>query len=90
MKVLVLGGNRYIGRHLVFELANRGHEVTVLSACRGPSSSPLMAQVVEVQTDGSSLSPDAFLFVGQENARAKIGRSSSNRRRSSANCPAVG
>ena len=62
-------------RELVNALAAVGHEVRVLSASRGPGSAPLMAQVVEVQTDGSSLSPDAFLFVGQENARAKIGRS---------------
>jgi len=62
-------------RELVNALAAVGHEVRVLSASRGPGSAPLMAQVVEVQTDGSPLSPDAFLFVGHENARAKIGRS---------------
>jgi len=27
MRVLVLGGNRYIGRHLVEALAREGHEV---------------------------------------------------------------
>lgn len=32
MRVLVLGGNRYIGRHLVEELARRGHDVTVLNS----------------------------------------------------------
>jgi nucleoside-diphosphate-sugar epimerase len=32
VRVLVLGGNRYIGLHLVFELARRGHEVTVLNS----------------------------------------------------------
>jgi len=31
MRVLVLGGNRYIGLHLVFELARQGHEVTVFN-----------------------------------------------------------
>ncbi|MDQ1396664.1 MAG: hypothetical protein QOG64_1923, partial [Acidimicrobiaceae bacterium] len=31
MRVLVLGGNRYIGLQLVFELARRGHELTVLN-----------------------------------------------------------
>jgi nucleoside-diphosphate-sugar epimerase len=36
MRVLVLGGNRYIGRHLVFELARRGHEVTVLNSHVSP------------------------------------------------------
>lgn len=32
MNVLVLGGNRYIGLHLVFELARRGHDVTVANS----------------------------------------------------------
>lgn len=32
MRVLVTGGNRYIGLHLVFELARRGHEVTVANS----------------------------------------------------------
>jgi nucleoside-diphosphate-sugar epimerase len=36
MRVLVLGGNRYIGRHLVFELARRGHDVTVLNSHVSP------------------------------------------------------
>ncbi len=36
MRVLVLGGNRYIGLHLVFELARRGHQVTVLNSHVAP------------------------------------------------------
>jgi nucleoside-diphosphate-sugar epimerase len=36
MRALVLGGNRYIGRHLVFELARRGHAVTVLNSHESP------------------------------------------------------
>lgn len=32
MRVLVMGGNRYIGLHLLFELARRGHEVTVMNS----------------------------------------------------------
>jgi nucleoside-diphosphate-sugar epimerase len=36
MRVLVTGGNRYIGRHLVFELARRGHEVTVVNSHQSP------------------------------------------------------
>jgi nucleoside-diphosphate-sugar epimerase len=31
-RVLVLGGNRYIGMRLLFELAARGHDVTVLNS----------------------------------------------------------
>ena len=36
MRVLVTGGNRYIGLHLVFELARRGHEVTVMNSHEAP------------------------------------------------------
>ena len=36
MRVAVLGGNRYIGLHLVFELARRGHEVTVVNSHEAP------------------------------------------------------
>lgn len=32
MRVLVTGGNRYIGLHLLFELARRGHDVTVVNS----------------------------------------------------------
>lgn len=32
MRILVTGGNRYIGLHLLFELARRGHEVTVANS----------------------------------------------------------
>ena len=32
MRVLVTGGNRYIGVDLVFELAKRGHDVTVINS----------------------------------------------------------
>ena len=36
MRVLVMGGNRYIGLDLVFELARRGHEVTVMNSHEAP------------------------------------------------------
>jgi UDP-glucose 4-epimerase len=36
MRVLVLGGNRYIGRHLLYELAAQGHDVTVVNSHVGP------------------------------------------------------
>jgi nucleoside-diphosphate-sugar epimerase len=36
MRVLVLGGNRYIGRHVVDELARRGHDVTVFNSHPSP------------------------------------------------------
>src|SRR4249919_2634397 len=36
MRALVMGGNRYIGRHLVFELARQGHDVTVMNSHEAP------------------------------------------------------
>jgi nucleoside-diphosphate-sugar epimerase len=36
MRVLVTGGNRYIGMDLIFELARRGHAVTVVNSHEGP------------------------------------------------------
>ena len=36
MRALVLGGNRYIGLHLLFELARRGHDVTVMNSHVAP------------------------------------------------------
>lgn len=36
MRVLVLGGNRYIGLHLVLELARRGHDITLLNSHEVP------------------------------------------------------
>ncbi|HUR79029.1 MAG TPA: NAD-dependent epimerase/dehydratase family protein [Acidimicrobiales bacterium] len=36
MRALVLGGNRYIGLHLVFELARQGHDVTVANSHEAP------------------------------------------------------
>ncbi|MGH2782856.1 MAG: NAD-dependent epimerase/dehydratase family protein [Thermoleophilaceae bacterium] len=35
-RALVLGGNRYIGYHLVFELARQGHDVTVMNSHPAP------------------------------------------------------
>jgi nucleoside-diphosphate-sugar epimerase len=36
MRALVFGGNRYIGLHLVFELARQGHDVTVMNSHEAP------------------------------------------------------
>lgn len=36
MRTLVLGGNRYIGRHLVERLSREGHEVTVFNSHESP------------------------------------------------------
>ncbi len=37
MRVLVTGGNRYIGLDLVFELARRGHDVTLINSHVAPT-----------------------------------------------------
>ena len=36
MRILVTGGNRYIGLDLVFELARRGHDVTLINSHVAP------------------------------------------------------
>src|SRR5215472_2914247 len=36
MRVLVTGGNRYIGLDLVFELAKQGHAVSVINSHEAP------------------------------------------------------
>lgn len=36
MRALVMGGNRYIGLHLVIELTSRGHDVTVMNSHEAP------------------------------------------------------
>ena len=43
MKVLVLGGTRYVGRHLVRELLSAGHDVTI--ATRGKAPDDFQRQV---------------------------------------------
>lgn len=40
MKVLVIGGSRFIGRHLVLELLKKGHEVTVFNRGKTPTEFP--------------------------------------------------
>ncbi len=49
MQILVLGGTRFIGRHLVTEALARGHEVTLL--CRARTPSPFVGIVRHVVTD---------------------------------------
>lgn len=49
MRVLVVGGTRFIGRHTVQALVDRGHEVTVFH--RGATPSPFGARVQELLGD---------------------------------------
>jgi nucleoside-diphosphate-sugar epimerase len=49
MRVLVIGGTRFIGRHTVQQLLDRGHEVTVFH--RGKTPSPFGTRVGELLGD---------------------------------------
>ncbi len=49
MRVLVVGGTRFIGRHTVSELLRRGHEVTLFH--RGRTPNPFGDQVTELLGD---------------------------------------
>jgi nucleoside-diphosphate-sugar epimerase len=45
MKVLVMGGNRYIGLQLVRELVDQGHDVTVLNSHETPLMPPVVTRL---------------------------------------------
>ncbi|HKQ53772.1 MAG TPA: NAD-dependent epimerase/dehydratase family protein [Pyrinomonadaceae bacterium] len=49
MKILILGGTRFVGRHLVEAAVARGHEVTLFN--RGKHSSAALAGVETIQGD---------------------------------------
>ncbi|MGE5653523.1 MAG: NAD-dependent epimerase/dehydratase family protein, partial [Bacillota bacterium] len=49
MRVLVIGGNRFVGRHLVKKLLQGGHEVVLFN--RGQHSSPLNSEVQLIHGD---------------------------------------
>jgi nucleoside-diphosphate-sugar epimerase len=55
MKILVIGGNRFVGRSLVFRLCFAGHDVTVLN--RGSLQDPFGDHVERLRVDRST---DAF------------------------------
>ena len=63
MKVLVLGGTRFIGRHLVTACLDRGDEVTVLH--RGQSPSPFGNLVRDVLTDRRTPTPEAVRVLAK-------------------------
>ncbi|MBZ0286612.1 MAG: NAD-dependent epimerase/dehydratase family protein, partial [Anaerolineae bacterium] len=43
MKILIIGGTQFIGRHMVDEALKRGHEVTLFN--RGKTNAHLYPQV---------------------------------------------
>ena len=49
MKVLILGGTRFLGRHIVNECLNRGHEVTIFT--RGMTNSELYPDIEKLYGD---------------------------------------
>jgi 2'-hydroxyisoflavone reductase len=57
VKILVLGGTRFIGRHLVTACLDRGDDVTVLH--RGRSPWPLAGPVEHIHTDRRTPTPHA-------------------------------
>jgi nucleoside-diphosphate-sugar epimerase len=63
VKVLVLGGTRFIGRHLVTACLDRGDEVTVLH--RGQSPSPFDDLVQYIHTDRRTPTATAARMLAQ-------------------------
>jgi len=57
MRVLILGGTRFIGRHLVTQALQRGHDLTLL--CRGRTPSPFAGVIRHVFTDRRALTAEA-------------------------------
>ena len=49
MQILILGGTRFVGRHLAAALSSRGHEVTIFH--RGTTEPPGLAQTEHVHGD---------------------------------------
>lgn len=52
MRILILGGSGFIGRHVVNELGRAGHELAIIH--RGRTSGQLPEIVVNFQVQGSS------------------------------------
>ena len=64
MKVLVVGGTGFIGSHLVPELADAGHDVTVLA--RDPDPAAFDAEVATVAGDVTAYDSIEGAFEGQD------------------------
>lgn len=63
MEILVAGGTRYMGRYLVWELLNRGHQVTILS--RGQTEDPFGDRVQRIRGDRYQQQELAKIFRGK-------------------------
>ncbi|GKZ13085.1 complex I NDUFA9 subunit family protein [Haladaptatus sp. T7] len=64
MKILVTGGTGFIGRHLVRELHDRGHEVTALA--RSPDEAAFPADVERAMGDVTAYASIEGAFAGQD------------------------
>ncbi|MBI2846343.1 MAG: NAD-dependent epimerase/dehydratase family protein [Chloroflexi bacterium] len=64
MKVLVLGGTRFVGLHLVYELLRRGHDVSILN--RGKTRGGLPPEVKRFYADRKDPQAVRVALEGQE------------------------
>ena len=64
MKILVLGGTRFFGIHLVKDLLEKGHEVTI--ATRGKMSDPFGDKVKRLKVDRTDINAMKDTFDGKE------------------------
>ncbi|WP_370288363.1 NAD-dependent epimerase/dehydratase family protein [Nocardioides sp.] len=78
MRLLVLGGTRFLSRTIVDDALARGHEVVV--ACRGVSGA-VPEGVVHVAWDRAAPAPPALVAVGPFDAVVDVARSPAHVRR---------
>jgi nucleoside-diphosphate-sugar epimerase len=64
MKILVLGGTRFFGIHLVKDLLEKGHEVTI--ATRGKMPDPFGDKVKRLKVDRTDINAMKDTFDGKE------------------------
>lgn len=63
MNILVIGGTRFFGIHMVRELLAMGHEVTI--ATRGNAADPFADRVKRIQVDRTDIAGMKKAFVGR-------------------------
>ena len=63
MRILVLGGTRFIGRHLVTQALQRGHELTLL--CRGRTASPFDDMARQIRADRRHPTEEALQVLAE-------------------------
>ncbi|MDQ7903500.1 NAD-dependent epimerase/dehydratase family protein [Phytohabitans sp. ZYX-F-186] len=63
MRILLLGGTRFVGRHIVTECLTRGDDVTVLYRAQSPS--PFVGLLRHVVTDRRAPTPEAATVLAE-------------------------